>query len=138
MQTMENHSFHGSRSHHSYFRDSPGAFRHRARMRCCAAILGSTCVNNHYASHRKMIRKRARHRDMMIFLAMTSTAKDTKDLRASPVICQFDTEAFTIGLDTCSSRCVSNNRRHFIELKRAPSTFGKPGGISGNATIEGV
>ena len=102
-------------------------------------ITGSRLVSNHYAAHRKRRRKgRLTRRDLWIFMAMTSTTKIANTLRKSPVICQFDSDSFQIGLDTYSSRCVSNKRNHFTTLKPTPSKFGSLKGIGGNASIEGI
>ena len=102
-------------------------------------IQGSTCISRHYASHRKCKRKRrATYRDLWVLSAMASTTTDAKKLRISPVICQFDTDSFLIGLDSYSSRCVSNKRSHFKDLRPAPSQFGSLRGIGGNTPIQGI
>ena len=79
-------------------------------------LQSSKYVSNHYAAHRKRKRKRYQ-RELCVFLAMSSTHKMASPVRNSPVMCQFDTDTFLIGLDSYSSRCVSNQRRHFVNLK---------------------
>ena len=102
-------------------------------------IQSSHCVSNHYAAHRKRKRKKTfSRRDLFVFMAMASTTKVANELRNSPVMCQFDSDSFEIGLDSCSSRCVSNKRNHFINLKSTPARFGSLKGIGGDATIEGI
>ena len=96
-------------------------------------------VGNHYAAHRKYRRKRRlNRRDALALFAMTSTSKTESGLRTSPIPCQFDTDSFVIGLDSYSSRCVSNKRSHFINVKPTPRNIGSLKGIGGNAKIEGI
>ena len=102
-------------------------------------IKGTTCVSKHYASHRKFKRKRRRtYRDIWILSAMASTVNDAKSLRTSPVMCRFDTDSFIIGLDTYSSRRVSNQRSHFKNLRPTPSQYGSLKEIGGVAPIKGI
>ena len=69
---------------------------------------------------------------------MASTVNDAKSLPTSPVMCQFDTDSFIIGLDTYSSRCVSNQRSHFKNLRPTPSQYGSLKEIGGVAPIKGI
>ena len=69
---------------------------------------------------------------------MSSTTKVSSQVRSSSVMCKFDTDSFLMGLDSYSSRCVSNQRRHFVNLKPTPNHLGSLKGIGGNAKIEGI
>ena len=97
------------------------------------------CVSKHYAAHRKCRRKRRlTRRDVLTLMAMASTSNTQNGLRKTPIPCQFDSDSFIIGLDSYSSRCLSNKKSHFTNLKPTPSNFGSLKGIGGNTTIEGI
>ena len=51
--------------------------------------------------------------------------------------CRFDTDSFKIGVDNHASRCMSNNRAHFEDLRLSRSNA-TVGGIAGGLAIKGI
>ena len=64
-----------------------------------------------------------------------SQARTRSDMRQAPWKVRFHVDSFNIGLDQHSSRCISNKREHFIDIKT--SKYKGVLGTGGNANIEG-
>ena len=90
--------------------------------------------NKHYAMHRKTRKNKFQRRRLLLFMAMTKAQGDSR-VRQTPLRCRFDVGSFPIGLDQHSSRCISNQKEHFIDLK--PARYKDIMGTGGNATIGG-
>ena len=71
---------------------------------------------------------------LTFYLAFQAAEETNKSAEAHE--CLFDSDSFTINIDNCASRCMTNNINHFISPPNQPAFNTKVKGIKSNTFLE--